>query len=198
MHRSRASIACIVLGVAGVLGACSSSSTSTGTPTPATSATSSTASTLPEAIAVPLSDVTEAFPEITRIGMTGVDETAIANPIATRTTFYINDDDSAKVTLSVSQYATVDDAKDAYATAVQASKDAPGFQLIEAPALGQEAFAGTSQVGDQQHFGLGGIDGRLIVAATHAGIPVSPENSAKLITLANDQLAQAREVLGDD
>ncbi len=125
-----------------------------------------------------------------------MDETAIANPIATWSTFYVNDDDTIKVTLSVSQYATVEDARAAYGEAVQASIDAPGFQQVESPGLGQESFAGTSQVGDQMHFGLGGIDGRLIVAATHAGLPVNAENSAKVIALANDQLASARQVLG--
>lgn len=195
--------------VAGLLGACSSTSTTsstsstpggTGTSAPATSVAGSTpartGSTLPASIGLPLDVVKKAFPEVTKVAESGADQTAIANPIASWSVFYTDASGEKKVTLSVGQYATVDDAKAAYAEAVQASKDAPGFKLASSPNLGEESFAGTSQVGDQMHFGLGGRDGRLIIAATHAGIPVSPENSAKVAALASDQLALAKQTLG--
>ena len=101
------------------------------------------------------------------------------------------------MTLSVDQYATASDAASAYQTAVEGSKAAPGFKPAASPNLGQEAFAGTSRVGSETHFGLGARDGRLIMSATHAGdIPVTPENSNSLITLGGAELTTAKEVLG--
>jgi hypothetical protein len=80
---------------------------------------------------------------------------------------------------------------------VEGSKAAPGFKPAASPTLGQEAFAGTSQVGAETHFGLGGRDGRLIMSATHAGdIPVTPENSNSLVSLGGEELATAKEILG--
>jgi hypothetical protein len=64
------------------------------------------------------------------------------------------------------------------------------------PDLGQEAFAGTSQVGAEMHFGLGARDGSLIVSATHAGdIPVTNDNSNNLISLSRMELVTAKQVL---
>jgi hypothetical protein len=89
------------------------------------------------------------------------------------------------------------DAVAAYQTAVQGSKAAPGFKPAASPNLGQEAFAGTSQVGAEMHFGLGARDGRLIMSATHAGdIPVTPDNSNNLIRLGGVELTTAKQVLG--
>jgi hypothetical protein len=80
---------------------------------------------------------------------------------------------------------------------VQGSKAAPGFSPAATPNLGQEAFAGTSQVGAEMHFGLGARDGRLIMSATHAGdIPVTPGNSNNLISLGDAELTTAKQVLG--
>ena len=73
----------------------------------------------------------------------------------------------------------------------------PGFNPAAAPHLGQEAFAGTSQVGAEMHFGLGARDGRLIMSATHAGdIPVTPGNSNNLISLGGAELTTAKRILG--
>ena len=84
-----------------------------------------------------------------------------------------------------------------YQPAVQVSKAAPGFKPAARPNLGQEACAGTSQVGAEMHFGLGARDGRLIVSATHAGdIPVTPDNSNSLISLGGEELTTAKQVLG--
>jgi hypothetical protein len=110
---------------------------------------------------------------------------------------FLSADGKKKVTLSIDQYASADDATAAYQTAVQGSKAAPGFKPAASPSVGEEAFAGTSQVGDEMHFGLGARDGRLIVSATHAGdIPVTPDNTSKLISLAAAELATARQALG--
>ena len=106
-------------------------------------------------------------------------------------------DGKKKVTVSVDQYASASDAAAAYQTAVQGSKAAPGFNPAATPNLGQEAFAGTSQVGAEMHFGLGARDGRLIMSATHAGdIPVTPDNSNNLISLGGMELTTAKQVLG--
>jgi hypothetical protein len=79
----------------------------------------------------------------------------------------------------------------------EGSKAAPGFKPAASPSLGQEAFAGTSQVGAEMHFGLGAREGRLIVSATHAGdIPVTPDNSNNLASLGGEELATAKKVLG--
>jgi hypothetical protein len=110
---------------------------------------------------------------------------------------FLSADGKKKVTLSIDQYASSGDAASAYQTAVQGSKDAPGFKPAAAPNLGEEAFAGTSQVGTEMHFGLGARDGRLIVSATHAGdIPVTPDNSSKLISLGGKELTTAKQALG--
>jgi hypothetical protein len=110
---------------------------------------------------------------------------------------FTSNDGKKKVTVSVDQYASASDASAAYRTAVQGSKAAPGFKPAPAPDLGQEAFAGTSQVGAEMHFGLGTRDGKLIVSLTHAGeIAVTPDNSSKLITLGGAEVATAKQALG--
>ena len=100
------------------------------------------------------------------------------------------------MTLSVDQYANARRPAAAYQTAVQGSKAAPGFKPAASPDLGQEAFAGTSQVGAEMHFGVGAREGRLIMSATHAGdIPVTPDNSNNLISLGGVELLTAKQVL---
>jgi hypothetical protein len=141
--------------------------------------------------------VTEYFPDVTKEASTGPNETSVGKPIASRSVVFASADGKKKVTLSVDQYASASDAAAAYQTAVQGSKAAPGFKSAASPDLGREAFAGTSQVGDEMHFGLGARDGRLIMSATHAGdIPVTPDNSNNLITLGGVELTTAKQVLG--
>jgi hypothetical protein len=169
---------------------------------PSSKQTSSTAAAasvplLPRNAIVPVSVVTQHFPDITREVGTGPNETSVGKPIASRSVVFASADGKKKVTLSVDQYATVSEAAAAYRTAVQGSKTAPGFKPAAALALGQEAFAGTSQLGAEMHFGLGARDGRLIVSATHAGdIPVTPGNSNNLISLGGAVLATAKQALG--
>ena len=102
-----------------------------------------------------------------------------------------------KVTLSIDQYESADETASAYQTAVERSKAAPGFKPASSPDLGEEAFAGTSQAGEERHFGLGVREGDLIVSATHAGaIQVTPENTNNLISLARETLTVAKQALG--
>ena len=155
------------------------------------------ASLLPRNTVVPVSEVTKYFPDVTKEASTGSNETSVGKPIASRSVVFTSADGKKKVTVSVDQYSSASDAAAAYQTAVQGSKAAPGFNPAAAPSLGQEAFAGTSQVGAEMHFGLGARDGRLIMSATHAGdIPVTPDNSNNLISLGGEELTTAKQVLG--
>ena len=155
------------------------------------------AALLPRNTVVPVSAVTQYFPDVTKETSTGPNETSVGKPIASRSVIFASADGKKKVTLSVDQYASASDAAAAYQTAVQGSKAAPGFTPASSPNLGQEAFAGTSQVGTEMHFGLGARDGRLIMSATHAGdIPVTPDNSNNLISLGGMELTTAKQVLG--
>jgi hypothetical protein len=151
---------------------------------------------LPRDTVVPVSVVTEHFPDVTKEGSTGPNETSVGKPIASRSVVFTSADGKKKVTVSIDQYASASDAASAYQTAVQGSKAAPGFNPAAAP-KGEEAFAGTSQVGDEMHFGLGARDGRLIMSATHAGdIPVTPDNTSNLISLGGAELTTAKQALG--
>jgi hypothetical protein len=152
---------------------------------------------LPRNTVVPVSVVTKHFPDVTTEASTGPNETSVGKPIASRSVVFTSADGKKKVTVSIDQYASATDAAAAYQTAVQGSKAAPGFNPAPAPTLGQEAFAGTSQVGDEMHFGLGARDDRLIMSATHAGdIPVTPDNSNNLISLGGEELTAAKQALG--
>lgn len=154
-------------------------------------------SLLPRNTVVPLSAVTEYFPDVTKEVGTGPNETSVGKPVAALSVIFTSADGKKKVTLSIDQYANADDAAAAYKTAVDGSVTAPGFKPADSPNLGQEAFAGSSQVGDEMHFGLGARDGNLSMSATHAGgIPVTPDNSNNLATLGGMTLATAKEVLG--
>ncbi|MFO0994158.1 MAG: hypothetical protein U1E67_19760 [Hyphomicrobiales bacterium] len=153
---------------------------------------------LPRDTVVPLSEVTKYFPDVTTEAGTGLNETQIGSPAASLSVVFTSADGTKKVTLSVDQYGSADEATAAFNTAVEGSKDAPGFKPSDVPSLGQAAFAGTSQVGDEKHFGLGALDGRLIISATHAGaIPVTPENAENLIALTATELSLAKQALGN-
>jgi hypothetical protein len=152
---------------------------------------------LPRNTVVPVSVVTQYFPDVTKEASTGPNETSVGKPIASRSVVFASAEGKKKVTLSVDQYASASDAAAAYQTAVQGSKIAPGFKLAATPNLGQQAFAGTSQVGSEMHFGLGARDGRLIISVTQAGdIPVTPDNSHNLISLGGVELTTAKQILG--
>jgi hypothetical protein len=157
----------------------------------------SSAELLPRDAIVPVSVVAQYFPDVTSEGSTGQNESSVGKPVATRSVVFLSADGKKKVTLSVDQYGNTSDATAAFQTAVKGSEVAPGFKPAAAPDLGQEAFAGTSQVGSETHFGLGARDGALIVSATHAGdIPVTAENTSNLISLSKAELAAAKQTLG--
>jgi hypothetical protein len=152
---------------------------------------------LPRAAIAPVSAVTKDFPDVTREAGTGPNETSVGAPVASRSVVFSSADGKKKVTLSVDRYASAEMAAAAFRTAVEGSRAAPGFKPAAAPKLDEEAFAGTSQVGSERHFGLGARDGVLIVSATHAGdIPVTPENTNKLTELSAATLAAAKKAVG--
>jgi hypothetical protein len=158
---------------------------------------SAAARLLPRESVVPMSTVTAYFPDVTEQAKATTNETTVGNASGSISVVFTDVDGTKKVTLSVDEYASADDAAGAFQTAVRASEAAPGFKLASAPNLGQEAFAGSSKVGAEMHFGLGARDGRLIVSATHAGaIPVTPDNSRRMIDLARAVLAAAKKAIG--
>ena len=142
---------------------------------------------LPRKVVVPISTVKRFFPEVTREASTGRNLTAVANPNATRSVIYANSDGSKKVTITVDEYLTASAASSAYQEAVAKSKTVPGFKPIAAENLGKNGFVGTVTQGGETHIGLGALHGTLVVGATLAGYDPTPENTAKLISLAHEE-----------
>jgi hypothetical protein len=83
---------------------------------PATTAVS--AELLAREAVVPVSAVTQYFPDVAQEASTGPNETSVGKPIASRSVVFTSADGKKKVTLSVDQYATEGDAASAYQTAV--------------------------------------------------------------------------------
>ena len=196
MKQSFGPAAIMVAAIALPLAACSNEAPAN--EAAASSETSAKASKLlPRSAIVPLSMVTEYFPGIDTEASVEPNQTSVGNAAASISVVFTDAAGTKKVTLSVDEYPTAGDGAAAFATAVAGSKAAPGFKPAPPPNLGEEALAGTSQVGEEQHFGLGAREGRLIVSATHAGgIPVTPENSSKLIELGRAELATAKQAVG--
>ena len=144
-------------------------------------------SILPRNVVVATNVVNRFFPEVTSEASTGHNLTAVGNPKATRSVIYANSDSSRKVTISVDNYATQSDASSAYHEAVAKSKTVPGFKSVPAENLGQNAFFGTVTQGGETHIGLGALHGTLIVGATLAGYDLTPENTARLISLTREE-----------
>ena len=152
---------------------------------------------LPRDAVVSVAVVTKYFPDVTQEASAGPNQTTAGNAVGSISVVFTSTDGTKKVTVSVDQYADNNDAAAAFQIAAEGSKSAPGFKPAPAPPLGEEALAGLSQVGAEQHFGLGARDGQLIISATHAGtIPVTSENSAKLVDLGREELINAKQVLG--
>jgi hypothetical protein len=135
------------------------------------------------------------FPEVTQEASAGQNLTAVGNPQATRSVIYVNSDSSNKVTITVDQYVTSNEASSAYEEAVHKSRIVPGFKPISAPNLGPHAFVGSVTHGAETHIGLGALDGTLIVGATLAGYEVTPDTTAKLISLAREEKRAAKAAL---
>jgi hypothetical protein len=121
--------------------------------------------------------------------------TAVANAKSTRSVIYANGDSSKKITITVDQYPTANDAASAYQEAVAKSKTVPGFKPVLAENLGQNTFVGTVTQGGETHIGLGALHGMLIVGATLAGYDPTPENTAKLISLTRAQQSAAKAAM---
>ena len=156
-------------------------------PSPANGSMQASDSTLPREVVVPISMVKRFFPEVASEASTGRNLTAVANVKATRSVIYANSDSSKKVTITVDEYATASDASSAYQEAVAKSKTVPGFKPVPAENLGQNAFVGTVTQGGETHIGLGALHDTLIVGATLAGYDLTPENTAKLISLTHEE-----------
>ena len=149
---------------------------------------------LPRKVVVPISTVNRFFPEVTREASTGHNLTAVGNAKATRSVIYANSDGSKKVTMSVDQYSTASDASSAYQEAVTKSKTVPGFRQVPAENLGQNAFVGTVTHGGETHIGLGALHGMLVVGET-LGYDLTPENTAKLISLTREEERTTKAVM---
>jgi hypothetical protein len=158
-------------------------------PSPANASARVSDSMLPRKVVVPISTVNRFFPEVTRQVSTGHNLTAVANAQATRSVIYANSDGSKKVTITVDQYPTPSDASSAYQEAVGKSKTVPGFKPVPAENLGQNAFVGSVTQGGETHIGLGALK---IVGATLAGYDLTPENTAKLISLTREEESAAK------
>jgi hypothetical protein len=156
---------------------------------------SATASVLSRNFVVPLSVVDEFYPQVAQEASTGQNVTAVGNPKATRSVIYANDDNSKKVTITVDQYDSETDASSAYEQAVEKSK-IPGFRPLSVSNVGQKSFAGTVTMDAETHVGLGALIGKLIVGVTLAGFDATPDNVAKLVTLAHKEDAAVRAALG--
>lgn len=164
-------------------------------PPPANGSAQASGSTLPRKVVVPISVINRFFPEVTGEASTGRNLTAVANAKATRSVIYANSDSSKKVTITVDEYPTTSDASSAYQEAVAKSKTVPGFKSIPAENLSQNAFVGTVTQGGETHIGVGALHDTLIVGATLAGYDLTPENTAKLISLTYEEEGVAKAAM---
>lgn len=151
--------------------------------------TSSSGSLIPRNAVIPKTVVNRFFPEVSQEASTGSNLTAVGKPKATRSVIYVNSDSSKKVTITVDQYASSNEASSAYQEAVQKSKTVPGFKPIAVADLGANAFIGTVTQGEETHIGLGALHGTLIVGATLAGYEPTSDNIAKLVSLTREEEA---------
>jgi hypothetical protein len=161
-------------------------------PSPANNSAKAADSILPRDVVVPIITVNRFFPEVASEASTGPNLTAVGNPKATRSVIYANSDSSKKVTITVDEYSTANDASSAYQEAVTKSKTVPGFKPVPAANLGQNRFVGTVTQGGETHIGLGTLHDTLIVGATLAGYDLTPENTAKLIALTREEERAAK------
>lgn len=159
---------------------------------PASGTASAADSLLTRKAVIPISTVRRFFPQIDQESSTGPNLTAVGNPKATRSVIYANSNGSKKVTITVDQYVSSNDASSAYEEAVQTSKAVPGFTPISAPNLGQNAFMATVTRGEETHIGVGALYGKFIVAITLAGYQPTPGTITKLGSLAREEESAAK------
>jgi hypothetical protein len=151
--------------------------------------------TLPRNVIVPLSAISRFFPDVVREASTSRNVMATGNPKATRMVIYESGDRSKKVTITIDQYRSFDDASSAYELALRKSRSVPGYKPVRVPNLGQQTFAGTVTIDTETHIGLGALDHKLILGATLAGYDATSHNRDKLVALARMQAAVAKTAL---
>jgi hypothetical protein len=144
---------------------------------------------LPRNYVLLLSSVTQYFDSITQQASTGEDSTAQGEPNATRAVFFTDEADTHKVTISVDRYNSTSDAVSAYQSALEKSKQVPGFTPITIPSVGQKSFAGTVTQGTETHVGLGALDGKFVFGVTLAGFYATHDNVDNLVGLARAENA---------
>lgn len=166
-------------------------------PSPGSGAANTSDALLPRKVVVPVSVVNRFFPELTREAGSGQNLTAVGKPKATRSVIYANTDSSKKVTVTVDQYMTSDDASAAYHEAVKKSKAVPGFKPI-AENVNENVFIGTVSQGRETHIGLGALKDTLVVGATLVGYEPAPETTAKLVLLTGEEETAAKAALGSN
>lgn len=152
---------------------------------------------LPRKVVVPVGVVSRFFPELTREAGSGQNLTAVGKPKATRSVIYANTDSSKKVTVTVDQYMTSQDASAAYHQAVEKSKAAPGFKPI-AENVKENVFIGTVSQGRETHIGLGALKDTLVVGATLVGYEPAPKTTANLILLTAEETTAANAALASN
>ena len=106
MNRQRASWVAVLSVAASALlslAACGDNSSSTTAPS---TTTTTAAAVLPRNTVVPVSVVTQYFPDVTKEVSTGPNETSVGKPIASRSVVFSSADGKKKVTVSVDQYAS--------------------------------------------------------------------------------------------
>ena len=149
-------------------------------------------SLLAREVVIPISTVRRLFPQVDQEASTGPHLTAVGGPKATRSVIYANSDNSKKVTITVDEYVSSNDASSAYEEAVQKSKAVPGWTPISAPDLGQNAFMATVTRGEETHIGFGALNGDRILGITVVGYHPTPGTILKLRSLAREEEATAK------
>jgi len=149
-------------------------------------------SLLAREVVIPISTVRRLFPQVDQEASTGPHLTAVGGPKATRSVIYANSSSSKKVTITVDEYVSSNDASSAYEEAVQKSKAVPGFTPISAPDLGENAFMATVTRGEETHIGFGALHGNLILGITVVGYNPTPGTIIKLRSLAREEEAAAK------
>src|SRR5579871_209288 len=142
-------------------------------------------------VVVPIKDVEQSFPEITKQTDSGVDTASPAKPIATRMVVFASRDGAKKLTLTVDQYEYGSQAVLAYEEAARKS-DLPEFETIAISNVGQQVFAGALKQGGEMQIVVTAVDDRLLVTAMLAGYVDTTENISKLADLARLQVSEAR------
>src|SRR6266480_7261542 len=137
-------------------------------------------SLLAREVVIPISTVRRFFPQVDQEARTGPHLTAVGGPKATRSVIYANSSNSKKVTITVDEYVSSNDASSAYEEAVQKSKAVPGFTPISAPDLGENTVTATVTRGEETHIGFGASHGNLILGITVVG---SDPITGRMITL---------------